>query len=433
MRSMCFSLMRCLFGCRGIRAIHGIAMATGVACAATDVWDLPPLRYSDSPANDPLARLAASAAPGLAPATAGTPLERLHFVLGLLGVPVESQMLVFSKTSKQNSLIHPGNPRCLFFNEDSYVGYVPGGDIEVITHDPVLGAVFYLIRQGKEANTLQISRDTSDCLSCHGTARTESAPGVLVRSVFTAADGQPLLSLGTFQIDHSSPIRERWGGYYVTGRSSLPHLGNRTFEETPERGFPERPLELASLGGRIDTSRYLRNTSDIVALMVLEHQCHLHNTIAAAAINYRRIHWLQQSLDPAADPDQGAAGRFADEAAQKIARLMLFENEAELGENGIEGDPAFQEAFSRRFPKTRDGRSLADFQLNDRLFKHRCSYMIYSGAFRSLPARVRSAVIRRLHAVLTSEPTPQNHPEIKSSERRRIVAILGETLPDWPR
>jgi hypothetical protein len=417
----------------GWQVVCGMWLGGGAVSAATDVWDLPPLRYSDSASTDPLALLAASAAPGLAPSTAGTPLERLRFVLELLKVPEESQMLVFSKTSKQNSLIHPGNPRSLFFNEDSYIGYVPGGDIEVITHDPVLGAVFYLVRQGNEAGTLRISRDTSDCLSCHGTARTESAPGVLVRSVFTAADGQPLLSLGTFQIDHRSPIRERWGGYYVTGRSSLPHLGNRTFEDTPERGFPTDPIELASLAGRIDTSRYLRNTSDIVALMVLEHQCHVHNTLAAASINYRRIHWLQQSLDPAADPDQGSAGRFADEAASRIVELLLFENEAELGENGIEGDPAFQDAFSRRFPKTKDGRSLADFQLNDRLFKYRCSYMIYSGAFRSLPARIRSAVIAQLHTILNADPSPENHPGIKASERRRIAAILGETLPDWPR
>lgn len=410
-----------------------LAWVGGSAHAATDIWDMPPLRYSDTAATDPLAVLAAGAAPGMVPTDAKTPLDRLRAVLKLLDVPEESQVLVFSKTSKQIPLIHPGNPRCLFFNENSYVGYVPGGDIEVITHDPVLGAVFYLIGGGNEPQTLRISRDTSQCLSCHGTARTESVPGVLVRSVFPDASGQPLFAQGSFLIDHSSSIRERWGGYYVTGQSSLPHLGNRTFEETPDRVFPEKPVQLASVEGRIDTSRYLRNTSDIVALMVLEHQCHVHNTMASAAVNYRRMRWLQQSLDPAADPDEGSAGRYADEAAERIVKLLLFENEAELGEDGIAGDPAYQDAFLRRFSKTKDGRSLADFNLYDRLFKHRCSYMIYSAAFRALPERIRSAVMIQLRDILASEPSPENHPDFKSSSRRRIASILSETLPGWPR
>jgi hypothetical protein len=413
-------------------------LACALACcgcvrAATDVWDMPPLRYSDTAATDPLAQLAAGAPPGMVPTVARTPLDRLRFVLELLDVPEESQVLVFSKTSKQISLIHPGNPRCLFFNENSYVGYVPGGDIEVITHDPVLGAVFYLIGSGNELQTLRISRDTSQCLSCHGTARTESVPGVLVRSVFPDAAGQPLFSHGSFLIDHSSPINERWGGYYVTGKSSLTHLGNRTFEETPEREFPETAVQLNKLDGKIDTTRYLRNTSDIVALMVLEHQCQVYNVIAAASVNYRRMRWLQQSLDPAADPDAGTAGRYADESAARIVKLLLFENEAELGEDGITGDPAFQDAFVRRFPKTQDGRSLADFNLYDRLFKYHVSYMIYSAAFRAMPERIRGAVIKRLHEVVTSQPSPDNHPELKIGTRRKLASILGETLPGWPR
>jgi hypothetical protein len=417
-----------------MRLFAGIAATTlgiGVTLAATDLWDMPPIRYSETASNDPISKLAKEIESGKREIRALEPLARLHFILNLLEIPQESQILVYSKTSKQNALIHPGNPRCVFFNENAYVGYVPGGDIEVIAHDPLLGSVYYLIEAGGGDQALRISRDTSDCLSCHGTARTESVPGVLVRSVFPDGDGQPLLALGTFQIDHSSPIRERWGGYYVTGRSSLPHLGNRTFKDTAERSFPTEAVELATVAGKIDVTRYPRSTSDIVALMLLEHQCIVHNQLVSATMNYRRIHWLQKSLDPAADPDAGAAGKHADESARKIADLLLFENEAELGENGIEGDPAFQEAFIRRFPRTADGRSLADFQLNDHLFKHRCSYMVYSEVFKSLPPRVMSAVIARLQAILESDPGPGNHPEIKASERRKIVAILRETLPGW--
>ena len=416
---------------RPLACIAVTILGVGAAHAATDLWELPPLRYSDTASSDPIARLAAELARGERKVDATTPLEKLRFVLRLLEIPEESQILVFSKTSKQNPLIHPGNPRCLFFNENSYVGYVPGGDMEVITHDPVLGSVYYIIGTGDHQHALQITRDNSDCLSCHGTARTESIPGVLVRSVFPDENGQPLLSLGTFLTDHSSPITERWGGYYVTGHSSLPHLGNRTYQESAGRSLPQESPELITLAGKIDVSRYPRPTSDIVSLMVLEHQCQLHNQLIAAGMNYRRIHWLQKSLAPAADPDADLAGKQADESARKIVDLLLFENEADPGENGVDGEPAFQDAFTRRFPKSSDGRSLADFQLNHRLFKYRCSYMIYSKAFETLPARIKSAVLGRLHQILESEPADGNHPAIKTSERHKIAAILQQTLPAW--
>jgi hypothetical protein len=398
--------------------------------AATDLWDLPPLRWSETPSSDPVAKLARELEAGRR-IEGMQPLDRLRLILRQLEVPEESQILVFSKTSKQNALIHPGNPRCLFFNEKAYVGYVPGGDIEVIALDPLLGPVFHLVRGGG-SEPMTIARDTSDCLSCHGTARTASVPGVLVRSVFPDPSGRPLLTLGSFDIDHRSPVRERWGGYYVTGRSSLPHLGNRTWREEDARNLPETAVQLDTVQGKVDTTRYPRDTSDVVALMVLEHQCHLHNELTAATVNHRRVHWLQQSLDPSADPGEGAAGKQAEDAAARIVPLLLFENEADPGADGIEGDPAFQEAFVKRCPRARDGRSLADFQLNDRLFKHRCSYMVYSPAFAALPARVHLAVLRRLHHVLTSPPGPDTAPDLKPSERNRILSILADTLPGWP-
>lgn len=230
-----------------MKCFHGIALTIvgiGMVSAATDLWDLPPLRYSDTPATDTIAKLA-----GGADINGLTPLDKPRFVLKLLKIPEESQMLVFSKTNKQNPLIQPGNPRCLFFNENSYVGYVPGGNIEVIAHEKLLGSVYYIIEPGESSHASKITRDTSDCLSCHGTARTESIPGVLVHSFFPDDHGQPLLSPGTFQSDHTSPLWERWSGYYITGRSSLPHLGNQIHKESSTRVFPTESPELTTLAG----------------------------------------------------------------------------------------------------------------------------------------------------------------------------------------
>ena len=397
------------------------------APADTDIWDLPPLRYSDSAATDSLAKLAADLASGARKVEGATGLDRLRFVLKELRVPEASQVLVFSKTSFQNPRIHPQNPRSLYFSEEAYVGYVPGGHIEAIVQDPLLGPVFYEI-ESADGGGLKIQRELSSCLTCHGTRNTENVPGMQVRSVFSDPDGHPLLAMGTRLVNHETPLSERWGSYYVTGRSSLPHLGNRTYAEN-DPAEPQ-PSDLPDLAHLLDVSKYLRPTSDIVALLVLEHQCRMHNLLNAAAVQYRRAAYLSRALDPQADPDAGSAGRVADGMADQIVGCLFFNDEADPGED-IEGGEEFQKVFEARYPRTLDGDSLADFQLNNRLFKHRCSFMIYSSAFRNLPARVKSAVFGKMQTALSG--IAPAFARLKAPERKKIAAILAETLPDWPR
>lgn len=395
---------------------------------AVEFWEMEPIRYSETKATDAVATWAMDLAAGKRKIEGQTDQQKLAYVLKLLEIPVESQMLVFSQTSQQNALIRPENPRCLYFNENSYVGFVPGGDIEIITHDPVLGMVFYLIDLAQKDPARMVSRDSNVCLACHGTRRTESVPGVLVRSVHPDADGHLILKLGMDHIDPRSPIPVRWGGYYVTGSSSLPHLGNRVYSEADERDTERKPVEYRTLDAVIDVSKYLRNTSDVVALMTLEHQCRLHNLLVAASMEYRRVYWFGKSLEPAADPDAGRAGATADEHAAGIVDALLFKDEAAIGDGGVDGDPAFQEAFTARFPKTDDGASLAEFHLGNRLFKNRCSYMIYSRAFGVLPPRVKSAVVTRLKGVLEEG---RDFPDIGEKERHRITEILRRTVKGY--
>jgi hypothetical protein len=393
--------------------------------AQVDAWDLPPVSYSDTPATDRVVRLAEKWEKDPASAPGGTPLERVRTILRELRVPETSQVLVFSKTSKQNGLIRPGNPRALYFSSDCYVGYVPGGVVEVVVQDSRLGPVFYHIDLGYPSRPPAAERDTSDCLSCHATGRTEGVPGLLVRSVYPDEEGNPLLSLGSGVITHQTPVPERWGGYWVTGSVALPHLGNTTYGDARPAQPSFHPLK--DLKGKIDTSNYPRATSDIVALMVLEHQCQAHNLLTAAAMNHRRAWHLAKAMDPAADPDLGSAGRVADQAAERIVDWFLFSGEAEQGVDGVEGDDAFQREFTAAIPRTADGDSLADFQLNTRLFKNRCSYMIYSEAFRSLPAAVKRRVISDLRKVMEFPANDDRHPDLKLPERQRISRILDET------
>ena len=391
----------------------------GMLRGSTDFWDLPPIRYADGVATDRMAALAVAVEEGRMKWPEEGGLETLKMVLAWLEVPEESQVLVFSKTSKQIGRIRPDQPRALYFSLDSYVGYVPGGAVEVVTQDPVLGPVFYLVERNGAA--VEVVRDRSDCLSCHGTTRTEGVPGVLVRSVFPDQSGHSIGRHGSIDVRGSTPLTERWGGYYVTGRSSFPHLGNRVFEEDEK---PEAALEpMLKLAETVDLSRYLRATSDIVALMVLEHQCEVHNALTEASFRYQRARFLAQAIDPAADPDAGQAGRIAEHHAAKVVDLLLFKNEADVGEDLV-GDEAFQDAYQGMIPSTEQG-SLADFRLYRRIFKHGCSPMIYSKAFRTLPPRVKAAVIKALAAALAERGDDR--------AAKRLRAILAASVDGWPR
>ncbi len=394
-----------------------LSAASGVA-AAQEMWELPPILYSKTAATDPVARLK----------EAGTSLpqeseqETLRFLLRLLEIPESSQILVYSKTSAQNYFISPGKPRAIHFNENAYIGHVLGGGFELIIHDDHLGTVFYFIEPEPGGRKLEIQRNTTSCLNCHATRRTELVPGLTVRSVPTDADGNLLLTLGSTRTDHRTPIPKRWAGYYVTGGSALPHLGNRTF--TLEGGLlPDRPQEiLKTVSGRIDSSHYLTDTSDIVALMVLEHQCLMHNLLINASMEFRRAVWLEKSTGGR----QSMA--LAEAKARGIVDVMLFKDEAPIGDGGVDGSAAYQNAFTSRFPKTEAGDSLADFHLGNRLFKNRCSYMIHSKAFTSLPAPVKEAVLRELERRLTSGNGCGWIPE---GERKRILEIIHETVPGF--
>jgi len=392
-----------------------------------------PVLYSATEPHDPMTLLARDWERGENLILDSSPLGFLRGLLEKLGVPEESQVLVFSKTSHQNRHINPQSPRALYFSDDTYVGYVQGGDIEVIACDPELGPIFHLVGIPKPGIRPQARRDAS-CLSCHATANTENVPGMLVRSVIPAADGRPILSQGSHLTTHASPLEERWGGWYVTGtHEGVPHMGNTT-AATKDCGLDiESGANWRTLAGKIDTSRYLRPASDIVALMVLEHQCRMHNLLTKAGMEYRRAVWLSKIVNPEFDesePDT-TAHRVASSGAEAILREMLFVGEAKPGPYGVEGDPAFQKAFLRGAPVCPEGKSLRDFRMTGRMFQHRCSYMIHSKIFAALPEKLRGLVHARLREILTGQDKSPDFAHLGARERAQIAAILDATHPQW--
>ncbi|YCM43879.1 hypothetical protein V2O64_21455 [Verrucomicrobiaceae bacterium 227] len=399
--------------------------------AGQDFFELPPIKYSETASQDKMAKLAAQIESGdwIVPPSDGK--EFLRAVLEKLEVPLESQVLVFSKTSLQNSLINQRNPRALYFSMDAYVGWVPGGKVEVIVEDETLGPVFYILEPPVGKRLPKVSRVTDSCLQCHATSRTSGVPGMLVRSVVPDQNSHAILSAGTTLVTDATPLKDRWGGWYVSGVADDPHLGNRWIAESPldDVDFPAKVTELEDLSSLIDTDKYLQGTSDVVALLVLEHQCRTHNLITSAKLNYLRSRYFHQSFgdELALDSPDGMSWKTADSTAREIVEAFLFTGEVELGGEGVEGGEAFAMAFAKGGVVDEKGKSLRDFRLYSRLFKNRCSYMIYSKAFKGLPELVRERVFHHLREALM--PDAENH--LGSREKKTIVKILEETVPGF--
>ena len=242
--------------------------------------DHPAIQYAGA-TNDPVGRLAKRLESRQATlAFAPNGLGYLPALLKELDIRADSQVLVFSKTSIQSERISPRTPRAIYFNDDSSVGFVQNGEaLELTSLDPKQGIILYSLDPVRTARPVLGRRD--DCLRCHQGPVTLAVPGLLISSV-RPASGRPGEEHGSaVMTDHRTAFSDRWGGWYVTGtHGSQYHLGNNpdlTDPVHPGTSSRQNTQNITDLSGRFDTSRYLVPTSDLVALLVLEHQTRMTN------------------------------------------------------------------------------------------------------------------------------------------------------------
>jgi hypothetical protein len=345
----------------------------------------------------------------------------LRSLLDALGVPVESQTLVFSQTSFQADRIHIHNPRALYFNDTVAVGWVRGAPtLEVAVQDPRQGALFYELPQ-QQGGTLELKRNEV-CLSCHLSWDTRGVPGLMVTSMFPLPDDPNAYANG-FTTVQGSPLTQRWGGWWVTGDAGgARHMGNIPVMPMDKgKGIPNPTRTLASVEGLFNLDGYPTPYSDVVALLVLTHQTQMTNLLT-------RLGWEARVAASQPTPDAQARVR---EAVVDAVDHVLFIDEAPLLAP-VHGTSGFAERFAGAGAKDPQGRSLREFDLTRRLFRYPCSYMIYGDAFEALPSSAKDAFYERLWAVLSGKDTDKRYRAFAEADRRAVVEILLATKQGLP-
>jgi hypothetical protein len=411
-----------------------IAAALGLAVASTatsgqqhEDWhgvldQHPGIQYASRPPTDRIAKLNQALADGSRRLQRDNRTGYLRSTLDALGVPEESQLLVFSKTGVQRAFTSPHNPRALFFDASVVVGYIPGAPvIEIASHDPQQGVVFYTLDQ--HATSPAFTRATM-CLTCHVSASTLEVPGLIARSNTVGEDGIVMPQLGSNDVNHQTPHPDRWGGWFVTfetvvGYNQRAHAGNITFTAA---GTTSNQVFVEWMNSEPEARGYLSPLSDIVSLLVFDHQ--------ARAINLlTRLNW--ESRVVSAGGRAGTADGTLGPLVNELADYLLFAGEAPPSVV-LTPRPGFAERLAATVPKDRRGRSFADLDLVDRLLRYPCSYMVYSAAFDGLAPDVRQAVYRRMIDTLSRSDAPGMRSRESAGNRRAVLEILRDTRPDFP-
>jgi hypothetical protein len=347
----------------------------------------------------------------------------------------------------QSRRINSRTPRAIYFTDDVYVAWVQNGPLEIASLDANLGPVFYTLDNGqapgdKVPKRPAFARQIGRCLSCHDSYSLSGGgvPRFIVGSGYTAPAGNLVSHEGWILVDDSTPLEDRWGGWYVTGTSGeQKHLGNVLIrnQQDFDRLDELRRGNLETLDALFDTKPYLTDKSDIVALMILEHQVSAQNAIARANFDVRTAIDRElgasrgkEGYELGADQLSAETRKAIDDAVEPLVRTLLFAGETRLTAP-VSGDPRFIEQFMSRAITDASGRSLRDLDRRTRLFRYPLSYVVYSPAFDALPRAAREAVYRRVAALLRGPQDDAMVARLRPDERTAVLEILAATKKEF--
>jgi hypothetical protein len=392
--------------------------------------EYPVIHYERTPTHNAIARLQQRVAAGQVKLTYTSPRGYLDSLLAALNIDASSQVLVYSKTSLQTGAISATTPRALYFDTDTYVGYVQGSrNLELATMDSELGQVFYTL-PNHEAPTLQLQRETLTCLACHDTYELSGGgvPRFLLMSSYVNIRGDQLTHEDNILTTDETPMESRWGGWYVTGQTGKQkHVGNILVKQVQElvKLDSVRRENIDSLDGLFDTKPYLTDKSDVVALLVLQHQETVQNLLTRANFEVRNaLAQVGQKSGALTPKTTEALHGYLDD----LAKAMLFGDAAPFIDT-IRGNSGFTAWFQKQGIKDPQGRSLRDLDLRTRLLRYPLSYLVYSPSFDALPDYARDYVFGRFAAVLQGRDVSASFTFMSAADRRDTLQVLTATKP----
>jgi hypothetical protein len=407
--------------------------------------EYPTMHYASAQRSDVIAKLETRLESGAEKLDLG-PRGYLDSLLAALDIDASSQTLVFSQTSLQSRRINSRTPRAIYFNDDVYVAWVQNGPLEIASLDANLGPVFYTLDNPlpaeKKPSRPSFSRQVGRCLGCHDSYSLSGGgvPRFIVGSGYTGPAGNLVAHEGWILVDDSTPLEDRWGGWYVTGKSGeQKHLGNVLIrnQQDFERLDELRRGNLDTLDELFDTKPYLTDKSDIVALMILEHQVNAQNAITRVNFDVRTAidrdrgtSHAKEGYELGAEQLSADTRKAVDDAVEPLVRTLLFADETRLTAP-VSGEPRFIEQFMSRAIRDPNGRSLRDLDRRTRMFRYPLSYVVYSAAFDALPRAAREAVYRRIAALLRGPQDDAIVSRLRPDERTAILEIFAATKNEF--
>jgi hypothetical protein len=364
----------------------------------------------------------------------------LDSLLSALKIDTSTQILVYSKTSLQIDYITAPTPRAIYYNDVAYVGWENNSPLmELAASDDELGLVFYTL-DNRQAPTKHFEREGGRCLTCHDTYSMMGGgiPRVVVLSALIDGPANPPNRETSEDVSDQTPIRDRWGGWYVTGnQGNQYHLGNLPTDNDPHLvgKTDAQRMNLKDLEGWFNTKPFITNKSDVISLMVLEHQTTIQNLITRANFKVRtvmsRVATGTGDEVPRTWEEMSGRGKNLMKAmVEPLVKAMLFADAAALA-SPMKGTAGFEAAFQAQGPRDRQGRSLRDLDLNTRIFRYPLSYMIYSPGFDALPSYVKEYVYQRFADILQGRDESGAYDYLAGEDRKAIFEILQATKPDF--
>jgi hypothetical protein len=402
--------------------------------------EYPQIGYSDTPTHNAFYRLQQKIDKGEVKLEWREPRGYLDSILKALNIDPSSQSLVFSKTSLQINWISEQTPRAIYFDDENYVAWVDGApNLEFVGVDSVMGPVFYTLDNRNPKAAVHLTRETLRCLNCHDSFSLSGGgvPHFLMVSTNAGIEGDRAQRTASIDTTEATPMKDRWGGWYVTGHDgNQPHLGNIIIRSPSDLDHLDqlRKPDIDTLKGLFDTKPYLTDKSDVVALVILAHQVTIHNLITRA--NYKSRRLVGHTIDATKNPNPGwndfppKVQKVMQSILEPLVRGLLNADAAPFVAP-IHGSSGFDTWFQKQGPKDPRGRSLHDLDLKTRVFRYPLSYLIYSDGFEGLPEYAKQYVYRRLTEILRGQDRSPAFAKLSPTDRRAILEILTATKPQY--